>query len=407
MKYRFILFFLLIFNVLFAQTNVGLVAYYPFNSGVADATGNTANAGIPEGNPTYGCGVLGGALQLNGANDQIAFLGPITQEFDTEDFTLSFYFKAIGLGGSQYLVSKRRSDCGTDNSFYIRYVPSSRTLNVLFSENAGKSVSFVEKLDPNTCWNHVTIIRQSTRVRLYINGQLRQELLSNSRINILNDGPLFIGGSDCLSANESRFSGLIDEFRVYFRALDELETRGLYNAPDMIVNRDTLLYLGGSVQINLSSTCATGFSWSPTTGVDFPNNSNPIITPDKPGIQFYTLRLSDNVASCIATDTIRINVVDPDNLDCGTVFLPKAFTPNGDGLNDTYGISNPFALRELISFEIFDRWGGRVFFTTDPFTHWNGAFKDTDTNSGVFLYRVRYICEGEEKVAAGSVTVMR
>ncbi len=407
MKYRLLSVFIFLTVYLKAQTNVGLVAYYPLNSGVADATGNTANAGIPEGNPGFSCGVDGGAARLNGANDQVVLLGPVTQEFDTEDFTVSFYFKSTGVSGTQYILSKRRSDCTTENAFYVRYVPLTRTLNVFLGENQSKSVSFVEKLDANSCWHQVTIVRQSTRVRLYINGRLRQELFTNSRINLLNDGPLIIGGSDCLGANETRFSGLIDELRIYFRALDELESRDLYNAPDMIINRDTLIYLGGSVQISLSNTCANSFSWSPAEGIDFPNNANPLITPTKPGVQTYTIRLADNVSTCVASDTIRINVVDPANLDCNTVFLPKAFTPNNDGLNDTYGISNPFAIPELISFEIFDRWGSRVFFTNDPFARWDGSLKDTAINSGVFLYRVRYICEGEEKVAAGSVTMMR
>lgn len=407
MKYRFLALLVIISGFLHAQTSVGLVAYYPFNSGVADATGNTANAGIPEGNPGFSCGVSGGSIKLNGANDQVVFLGPVIQEFDTEDFTVSFYFKSIGVSGTQYILSKRRSDCAAENAFYVRFVPASRTLNVYLGENQSKSVSFVEKLDDNTCWHQVTIVRQSTRVRLYINGRLRQELFTNTRINLLNDGPLILGGSDCLAANETRFSGLVDEFRVYFRALDELESRGLYTGPDMIVNRDTLVYLGGSAQMTLSSTCASSFSWLPTNGVDFPNSPAPVITPTQPGLQTYIVRLSDTVSSCVATDTIRINVVDPDNLDCGVVFLPKAFTPNNDGLNDTYGISNPFAIPELISFEIFDRWGGRVFFTNDPFERWDGSFGGTAVNSGVMLYRVRYICEGEEKVTAGSVTIMR
>lgn len=407
MKYHLLACFLCLSGYLVAQTTVGLVAYYPFNTGVADATGNTANAGIPEGSPGFSCGVIGGSLRLNGASDQVVLLGPVTQEFDTDDFSVSFYFKSIGNAGTQYILSKTRTDCSTDNAFYVRYVPQTRTLNVFLGENDSKSVSFVERMDANVCWHHVAIVRQSARVRLYINGRLRRELFTNSRINILNDGPLIVGGSDCLSANETRFSGLIDEFRVYFRALDEIEARGLFIPVDQIQNRDTLIYLGGSIQINLTATCANVFAWTPAEGVQLPDNPNPVITPARAGQQTYTVRMSDNISACVATDTIRLNVVDPDELDCGTLFLPKAFTPNSDGLNDTYGISNPFAIPELISFEIFDRWGGQVFFTKDPFERWDGTSRGTRLNSGVLLYRIRYVCEGEEKLVTGSVTMMR
>ncbi|MBO6518362.1 MAG: gliding motility-associated C-terminal domain-containing protein, partial [Bacteroidia bacterium] len=111
--------------------------------------------------------------------------------------------------------------------------------------------------------------------------------------------------------------------------------------------------------------------------------------------------------ACSIVDSIRINVIDPDDLSCEEVFLPKAFTPNDDGLNDTYGISNPFAIQELISFEIFDRWGGRVFYTENPQDAWDGYFKGVPVNPGIMLYKVNYICEGEEKISTGSVTILR
>ena len=407
MKYRLLAGFILLTTVLMAQTNVGLVAYYPFDSDFADATGSTANAGIPEGGPTFACGARDSSLRLDGVDDQIVYLGPVIQEFDTEDFTVSFYFKSIGTGGTQYLLSKRSTDCSAERSFYVRYVPLTRTLNVFLGENQSKSISFVESINPNRCWNQVTIIRQSTRVRLYINGRLRQEQFTNSRLNILNDGALIVGNSDCLGANERGFSGLIDDFRVYFRALDEIEARELYIAPDNITNRDTLIFLGGSVPIELSETCGTSFSWSPAAEITPPNVPNPTITPTTPGRQAYVVSITDDISPCVATDTIRVNVVDPNTLDCETVFLPEAFTPNNDGINDTYGISNPFAIQELLSFEIFDRWGGRVFYTEDPFGRWDGSANGEPVNPGLMLYRIRHICNGEEQVATGSVTIMR
>ena len=103
-----------------------------------------------------------------------------------------------------------------------------------------------------------------------------------------------------------------------------------------------------------------------------------------------------------------MTVIDPATLDCNTIFIPNAFTPGGSpGRNDAFGISTPFAVNDFISFEIFDRWGGRVFNAVDPFQTWDGSFQDKPVNPGVFLYRLRYRCDGVEKLKTGSLTLLR
>ncbi len=390
-----------------AQTNIGLVAYYTFENNAQDVTGNTANGGLVTGSPAYACGVRTSAIQLRGGDDAVRLLGPVKGEFDTEDFTISLFFKATGSGGTQYVLSKRRTDCTNNNVFYIRYVPATRTINALLSETPNKSASWVYRIDPGSCWHHVAIARQAGQTRFYFNGERQQVSLQASRIDLTNDGDLLLGTSDCIGANEAPFTGLIDEFRVYNRALDDRDVRALYFNVDKILSRDTLIYLGESVDIDISHTCATQFSWQPQSGVANPATGATTITPPQAGITTYRLNFADNTAACIANDSIRITVVDPDELDCNAIFLPGAFTPNGDGLNDEYGISNPFALQEMISFEIFDRWGGRVFYSEDPFGTWNGSFDGKPVNPGVMLYRVRYRCNGVEQSKTGSVTILR
>jgi gliding motility-associated-like protein len=111
---------------------------------------------------------------------------------------------------------------------------------------------------------------------------------------------------------------------------------------------------------------------------------------------------------CTATDTITVNVIDPDTLDCTRIFIPNAFTPGfSSGRNDRFFISNPFAISEFISFEVFDRWGGRVFNAESVTDSWDGTFAGNPVNTGIFLYRLRYRCKGEEKVLSGTVTLLR
>lgn len=390
-----------------AQTTAGLLAYYPFDGDLTDVTGNSANTGIPSGRPAYLCGVDETALALDGSTDQVNVNGPLLEEFNVEDFSISFYFKSTGNDGTQYLLSKRRTDCAGDYAFYIRYRPSTRTLNAVLTETPNKSVSLVHEVPADKCWHHVTLVRDENRIKLFLNGVQVEEGITVGRIDIENDGELIFGSSECLSPNERPFAGLIDEMRIYNRPLRAEEVRSLYFEPDMIETPDTLIFLGNSVDIALSETCGSTFSWTPVGDLDDPLAPEPTITPAAPGEFSYTVAIGDDVSACTALDSVRITVVDPDELECDEAFLPQAFTPNGDGLNDTYGFSNPYAIEELISFEIFDRWGGRVFATDDPFARWDGAFKGTELNPGVLLYRVVFVCEGEEIVQSGSVTILR
>jgi len=113
-------------------TDVGLVAYYPFDGNFADATGATNNGGIASGLPEYACGVIGSSVALNGGNDFIRIPGGntnnINREFNSEDFTLSLYFKSIGTNGTQYLVSKRDTNCNNLQYFTVRYHSQRRLL---------------------------------------------------------------------------------------------------------------------------------------------------------------------------------------------------------------------------------------------------------------------------------------
>lgn len=390
-----------------AQTTNGLIAYYSFDGTLNDVTGNSANTGIPSGDLAYLCGVDETSLAFNGSTDQVNVVGPLTEEFNVEDFSLSFHFKSTGDAGTQYLLSKRRTDCAGDFAFFIRYRAATRTLNAVFAETPNKSVSLVHQLPEDRCWFHIALVRAENRIRLYVDGELAQEGVTVGRINIENDGELIIGSSDCLGPNETPFDGLMDELRFYNRVLNLEEVRNLNFRPDQIQTPDTLIFLGNTLDIELTNTCASGFRWTPVEGVNDPNAAEPTITANETGLRTYTVGMTHDLSGCTATDSIRVNVIDPDELDCRNIFLPTAFTPNGDELNDTYGISNPFALQELLSFEIFDRWGGRVFFTTDPFERWDGSVNGTPLNPGVLLYKIVYRCQDEELVKTGSVTIMR
>ncbi|MFK7931896.1 MAG: LamG-like jellyroll fold domain-containing protein [Saprospiraceae bacterium] len=391
-----------------AQIDLGLIAYYPFDDQtVLDATGTASNIGIVSGDSLgWGCGVSGIAANV-GANTSIQFAGPISDEFDTEDFTISFYMKPIPRSGTMDIFSKR-GDCSPEHAFAIRYIGFSNTLNVLLSENDNLSANISHNLPAGRCWYHIVVLRRGRTTVLYVDGEFAAERAATTRVDISNGASLNISNSPCKFNTDIPFEGVLDEIRVYNRAISEEDVMDLYFAPDQISNRDNeRIFLGESVDIEITETCADNFLWTPADDVDDPMSDQPTITPSEAGIFTYQVEMIQGF--CRAIDSLRISVVDPATLDCNLIFLPSAFTPNGNGPidNETYGISNSEAIQDLVSFEIFDRWGSAVFSTTDKTATWDGFFKNQAVNPGVYLYKVTYFCDGEEQIKAGSLTLIR
>ncbi len=407
-----------------AQSTDRLIAYYPFDqpgyfvgpAGDSICVAQAIDAVFPDGNgsngapgtippPLCACGVRDGAARFDGIDDSYLFIGPVNDVFTAGDFTISFYIKPFAVNGTQVLISKMRSDsCGIrDHSLAIYYNYNSNKVTASIEEVDLYKASVSTRLDDGRCWQHILVIKKNEKLFLYINGELRDTDTSPRRLDLTNNKTLFSIGKPTCPGAEKFFKGDFDELRVYNRALNEDEIAACYHRPDMIGNRDTLIYLGNSVQIFTTNSCAKSWSWTPAADVSDATIANPLITPTLS----TTYRLTFAHAECIATDTINIRVIDPDTLDCSKVFLPNAITPNGDGINDGFAISNPFAVPDLVSLEVFDRWGGRVFYTNSPQGTWDATFNGQPVNPGVFLWRLDYYCHDVRKVRQGSLVVLK
>jgi gliding motility-associated-like protein len=88
-------------------------------------------------------------------------------------------------------------------------------------------------------------------------------------------------------------------------------------------------------------------------------------------------------------------------------YLPSAFTPNGDGLNDDI---RPYiiGMKQFKSFTIFNRWGSVIFRSTKYGEGWNGKHKGDVQAPSVFVWMLEYV-NNENKVvrAKGAVTLLR
>lgn len=105
--------------------------------------------------------------------------------------------------------------------------------------------------------------------------------------------------------------------------------------------------------------------------------SNPVVSP-KIGVRFSVTGTDTN--GCTGSVSIPIY----SNKDV-RVFVPSAFSPNGDGLNDKIKIT-PICYFELKEFSIFNRWGELLFMTNDPNIGWDGTYKGVLQNIDVYFY---------------------
>jgi gliding motility-associated-like protein len=115
-------------------------------------------------------------------------------------------------------------------------------------------------------------------------------------------------------------------------------------------------------------------------------------------------------AGCIYSDEIQVR-----NRDCISfnLYVPNAFSPNGDGRNDFFQVGVPVEVI-LHSYEmhIFDRWGNEVFSTNDVNSPWDGRMSGQEMRSGVYVYSVKIVfsddyMQNKERVISGSFTIVR
>ncbi len=94
--------------------------------------------------------------------------------------------------------------------------------------------------------------------------------------------------------------------------------------------------------------------------------------------------------------------------DCSTFYIPNAFTPDADGVNDTYAPLGDFAAFDDYMLTIYNRWGDLIFKTEDPEDGWDGMIDGEPAPAGVYVYHVYFrSIWGKEFDKTGSVTLLR
>ena len=159
--------------------------------------------------------------------------------------------------------------------------------------------------------------------------------------------------------------------------------------PDIMMIKDYTSVLSGSVQgANLS------YSWSPERFLSDPNVLDPSVSPTEDIVYTLTAR---SKYGCTSSDVLSVKVAD-------ALFIPNAFTPNNDGINDTWRIPflDPFLEAEV---SVYNRYGQRVYHNSGALVSWDGRYQNKQLATGVYVYTVRIKKEG--KLLRGTVSIVR
>ena len=188
-----------------------------------------------------------------------------------------------------------------------------------------------------------------------------------------------------------------------------MDTFLVHVSPRIIVfaGNDTNVVANQPVQLyaTVSDPTANQFVWSPATGLSATNIQNPVATLNSnisdDGIT-YLVRAT-NPQGCYGEDaiTVRVFKTGPD------IFVPTAFTPNGDGRNDVLR-PIPVGIKQLNFFRIYNRWGQLVFSTSEMGKGWDGTVSGQPQSTANFVFIVEGIdYTGKTILKKGNVTLIR
>jgi gliding motility-associated-like protein len=182
----------------------------------------------------------------------------------------------------------------------------------------------------------------------------------------------------------------------------ETETRKLllkvYEPDISFLHADTLISRGSSITLfPLTPQGAFSYHWQPNYNISDTATKNPVVTPLVN--TSYLLKVTDTIG-CTASAAFYVKLFNG-------FFMPNAFTPNADGMNDIFRLP-PSVFVDLRSFTIYNRWGQVVFFTNNSSQGWDGRINGIEAEAGTYVWTINYLnLQQQATKVSGSVLMIR
>jgi gliding motility-associated-like protein len=170
-----------------------------------------------------------------------------------------------------------------------------------------------------------------------------------------------------------------------------------FPSPIVTTITDTVLAYGTCLPIPAYG--ANTYNWAPNYELDCDDCQTPIGCPEIETIYCVT---GTDLNGCSDTACVKVSI----EIICGEVFVPTGFSPNGDGENELECVYSDCL--EQFTFSIFNRWGEKVFETSEKSICWDGIWKGKELNSAVFVYVLDgRLINGESVSKKGNITLTR
>jgi gliding motility-associated-like protein len=141
------------------------------------------------------------------------------------------------------------------------------------------------------------------------------------------------------------------------------------------------------------------YLWSPAQFLNNPHSQNPVVTPS--GDMSLILKVTDQYG-CSDTDQVKLRILKGPGF-----YIPTAFSPNGDGLNDVFRPTS-VGIARLDYFQVFNRYGELVFSTLNPKEGWDGNYKGLKQPIGNYVWVIRGLDRlGVIREMRGNVVLIR
>ncbi len=198
------------------------------------------------------------------------------------------------------------------------------------------------------------------------------------------------------------------------------DVNGCTAEEDIMVNEPPaiLVNLGPDIEIELGDSAnldpiigsllpIDSIIWDPTTDLSCSQSDCSEVWVSPIDDVLYTLTVID-ANGCLGADDILITVDKNRN-----VFIPNAFSPNGDGTNDFFRVYSGKGVERIVSFQVFDRWGETMFEARDLVPNdpgpvwWDGTFKGDFMNPAAFVYLIEVeFSDGLVLLYRGDITLL-
>ncbi len=148
----------------------------------------------------------------------------------------------------------------------------------------------------------------------------------------------------------------------------------------VFAGNDTVVVIGQPLQLHATDVNHSGFTqyqWSPADGLNDPSSQNPVVNFS--GNITYTVD-AFTPAGCEGEGSVHVKIYSH-----ADIFVPNAFTPNGDGHNDLLK-AIPAGIGHLQYFAVYNRRGQQIFLSTNPDKGWDGTINGKPQSAGVYVW---------------------